>query len=73
MNAMTTPNFKRAIRVSRSNTGCYEFTATHDNRYSELADEAVSIEVLEPLVGWGQWTHAVRMDFGFQCGTYFVR
>lgn len=69
---MTTTTFKRAIQVSRDEAGGYEIFG-RDEPWSVLQEAAEKIDVLGELAGWGQWTHVVRVDFGFNVRMFFVR
>ena len=73
--ATKTQTFKRAISVSRSDTGCYEFTG-----HEMFFDDATSYrgreftwEIVEPLKGWGGWSHCVRVNYGPASSYFFAR
>lgn len=69
-----TKTFSRAIKVRRSNTGCYEFTGVLDMEFAAaISYGRFTWEVVEPLTGWDEWTHAIRVTYGDQEVYYFVR
>jgi hypothetical protein len=73
---MTTATFDRAIRVRRSETGCYTFASTEDQDFDDAIDfrgDRYEWEIIGTLTGWGDWTHVVRVDFGPEQYFYFVR
>jgi hypothetical protein len=64
MTATKTQKFTRAIRVSRNDQGQYSFLATWDQPFREATTwegQHFEHEIIEPLVGWGEWTHAVAV------------
>ncbi len=71
----TTATFTKAIRVSRSDTGCYEFTGRQMFFDDVIAYRGTRFdwEVIEPLTGWGDWSHAIRVNYGPEQVYFFAR
>ena len=67
--------FSRAIHVRKSDTGCYEFATTRDDFFQDVISyhgKSFAWEIVEPLTGWGKYTHAIRVMQGDQAIYYFA-
>lgn len=74
--ATTTNQFTRAIHVHRSDEGTYEFATTYADFFEDVTSyRGTQFEwhIIEPLRGWGDWTHAIRVIYGDSTCCYFVR
>lgn len=72
----TTLNFTRAIHVRRTSDGIYEFASTADAHFVGVINpygRQYDWSVVEPLLGWGGWTHAIKVTYGDADVFYFVR
>ena len=73
--ATPTQTFTRAIHVERSDTGCYAF-AGREMFFSDVISyqsTEYEWETVELLAGWGGWTHAICVTYGFEQHYYFAR
>lgn len=70
-----TATFSRAIHVCRSDTGCYAFAGRDQFFADAIGYRFIPFDwqIVEPLTGWGDWTHAVRVMLGNEAVYYFVR
>lgn len=71
-----TKDFTHAIHVRRTSDRIYEFASTADAHFVSVINpygRQYDWSVVEPLTGWGDWTHAVKVMHGDQDTYYFVR
>jgi hypothetical protein len=72
-----TKSFSKAMHVRRSDTGCYEFASTRAKSFADATNGCMEHQygwtVVEPLFGWGDWTHVVRVSYGPEAVYYFAR
>jgi len=76
MTVATRKEFTQAIHVRRNDQGMYEFATTKSKSFdATITYENLSFDwyIVEPLTGWGQWTHVICVTFGDQGCYHFVR